>query len=212
MRAGPRGELPACGRVALDRRGHFVELDAEHVVQQERRAFERREPFEREQQRQRDVFLFIFLDDRLGQPRADIGLALVPRGLQLVEAHPHHHPAQERFRYAHLGAVDVHPADERLLHHVLGIRDGTEHPVRDADQRAAQRVEARGRIGPFFGAAPGRVEVRHQATIFAAAAFASAGSIHNPKPTARRFQPLITLIISVSFTCSSWLKWSFNAA
>ncbi|MCY1290547.1 hypothetical protein D9M70_396970 [compost metagenome] len=121
----------------------------------------------------------------------------------MVEAEPGHGTAQEGFGFAHSRTVGPHPADEGLLHDVLGIGDRAEHAVGDADQLRTQRVENRRCV--LLGGA------RHQAA-FSAAAFASAGSTQRPKPTARRFQPLMTLIISVSFTCSSSVNCCFSAS
>ena len=146
MAARPRGELAAGGRVAPDRRRDFLEVQPEHVVQQEGRALERRQTFQRQHQRQGDVLLFRLLDDRIGQPRADIGLALVPRRLELIETEARDRAAQERLRLTHRAAVGPHPADEGLLQHVLGIGDGAEHAVGDAHELRTQRVEAFRRV------------------------------------------------------------------
>src|SRR5690606_22499494 len=104
----------------------------------------------------------------------------------------------------HNAAVGGVPADECLLHHVLRIGDRAEHAVGDPHEHGALRGETpRSVVG-----LPG---LRHQAAC-AAAAFAAAGSTHSPKPTASLFQPLMTLIIRVSFTCSSALKWVCSAS
>ncbi|GEM_PF-3778956 len=86
--ARPTRKLAAYRGPAIDRRGNFLETDAEHVVQQEGGPFERRETFERHHQRQRHVVDFAIrgLDDRLGQPRSDIGLAPMPRRFEMIEA------------------------------------------------------------------------------------------------------------------------------
>ena len=87
---GPRaaGKLAARRRLAADRLGDLLEVDAEHVVQEEGGALQRRQALERQHQRQRDVVDLVLrrLDDRFRQPRPDIGLAPVPRRFQLVEA------------------------------------------------------------------------------------------------------------------------------
>jgi hypothetical protein len=70
----------------------------------------------------------------------------MPRGFELVEAKPGHDPTQERLRLAYLVAIDIEPAQERLLDHVLGVRDRTQHPVGNTDQEGTQRVEARRRV------------------------------------------------------------------
>ena len=102
MGARPGGELAAGGRVALDGGRDLLEAQPEHVVQQEGGPLERRKPFQRQHQRQGDVFLFLLFDDRLGKPGADIGLALAPRRFELIEAEPRDRAAQERLGLAHL--------------------------------------------------------------------------------------------------------------
>ena len=199
LRARAR-ELPAGGGAAPDRRRDLLEADPEDVVQQEGGPLERREPLERQHQRQGDVLLLLgLLDHRLGKPRADIDLAPAPRRLELVEAEPRHGAAQEGLGLAHRAAVGAHPADERLLHHVLGVGDRAEHAVGDAGEAGTQRIEDRRRV-------PMLPRAGH------AAVFRAGISSHPPKPTTSRFQPLMTLITSVSFTCSSSVKWASSAS
>ena len=172
-------------------------------MQQECRPLERRKAFQRQHQRQGDVFLFLLFDDGIGKPGTDIGLALAPRRLELIEAEPRDGAAQERLGLTHLAAVGPHPADEGLLHDVLGVGHRAEHAVGDAHELRTQRIEAR-RCVLVAGAC-------HQAAAWPAA-FAAAGSSHTPKPTARRFHPLMTLIINVSLTCSSSVNSAFRAS
>jgi len=174
-------------------------------VQQEGSPLEWREPLQRQHQRQGHVLLDLFLHDGFGKPGTDIGFALVPRGFQLIEAEPGHDPAQECLRLAHRAAVGLHPADEGLLQNVLRIGQGAEHAVGDALQLRPQRVERHRSV------IPKRQIARHAAAALRLA-FTSAGSTQRPKPTARRFQPLMTLIIRVSFTCSSSLNCAFRAS
>src|SRR5262249_52273833 len=130
----------------------------------------------------------------------EISLALAPRRLELIEAEPRDGAAQERFGLAHLAAISPHPADEGLLQYILGIGDGAEHAISNAHELRTQRVETRRCVLVLM--------VNHQAAAsFAEAALAASGSSANrPKPTASRFQPLMTLIINVSLTCSSSVK------
>src|SRR3546814_2380309 len=74
MSPGPAGELAACRRFATDRLREFLEADAEHVVEEEGGAFQRRQALQRHHQRQRDVVDLVprLLDDRLRQPGHDI--------------------------------------------------------------------------------------------------------------------------------------------
>ena len=195
-------------RVALDCRCDLLEFEPEHIVQQERRPLERREAFQRQHQRQCDVVLLLLFDDGIGKPRAHIGLALAPRRLELIETEPRDRAAQERLGLAHLIAVGLHPADEGLLHDVLGVSHGAEHAVSDAHELWTQRVEARRCV-----LVPGAC---HQAAAAFGAALAvalmAAGSANWPKPTAMRFHPLMTLIIKVSLTCSASVNCAFSAS
>ena len=82
MAARPGGELPAGHGAAADGGGDFLEAEAEDVVQQEGGALQRRQALQRQHQRQGDVvgLRLRLLDQRLGQPGADIGFAADPRG------------------------------------------------------------------------------------------------------------------------------------
>ena len=95
-------ELAAGGRVALDGGRDLLESQPEHIVQQEGRPLERRKAFQRQHQRQGDVFLFVLFHDGIGKPGTDIGLALAPRRFELIEAEPRDRAAQERLGLAHL--------------------------------------------------------------------------------------------------------------
>ena len=141
--ARTRSELAAGRRVTLDGRGDLVEVQPEHVVQQEGRPLERRKTFQRKHQRQGDVFLFLLFDDGIGKPGADIRLALTSRRFQLIETEARDRAPQERLGFAYLAAVGLHPADEGLLHNILGVRDGAEHAVGHAHELWTQRVETR---------------------------------------------------------------------
>src|SRR5581483_8842139 len=122
---------------------------------------------------------------------------------ELVETEARDRAAQERLGLAHLGAIGLHPADEGLLHDILGVRDRAEHAVGDTLELRTQRLERSRRV---VGTG-----LRHQAAALAIF-FASAGSTKRPKPTAMRFQPLMMSIIKVSFTCSSALKCAASAS
>ena len=143
------------------------------------------------------------LPQGIGKPGTDISLALVTRRLELIEAEPRDRTAQERLGFAHLAAVGPHPADEGLLHDVLGVSHRAEHAIGDAHELGTQRIETRRCVL--------MADACHQATA-RTAAFAAAGSSQTPKPTARRFQPLMILITSVSFTCSSSVNSAFRAS
>ena len=80
-------------------------------------------------------------EQRLGEPSAHVGLAPRPRGGELVEAQ-----VGEDLRQPGLGdldAVDVGglPAQERLLHGVLGLVRGAEETVGDGLQTGPRQLE-----------------------------------------------------------------------
>jgi hypothetical protein len=94
VRPGTRGKLPARRLAPLQCAGHFAEGEIEHVVQEERCAFERRQPIERQQQRHRQVLGQLgaavgrerrCVHDWLRQPRADILLVAGASRRQHVE-------------------------------------------------------------------------------------------------------------------------------
>ena len=193
MAARTAGELAACRRIAIDRRGDLVEADAEDVVKQKGGALQRRQALQRQHQRQRHVVDLVLrrLDHRLRQPWPDIGLTPMPRRFQLIEAKPGHDAAQIGFRLTHRGAVGIEPAQKRFLDNVLGVRDRTHHPVGDANEFRAQRIETCGRVSATLSSS------RHLPLV---------DGMHRAKPTCTRFQPLIATINSVSVTCSSSLN------
>ena len=143
--ARPRRELADGGGVPVQGRGDLVEAEAEHVVQQEGRAFEGREPLQRQHQRHGEILAHLVralrFQNRLGQPGSDIGLALDPRRFEDVEAQARDGLGQEGARFANGGAVRLVPADIGLLHHILGFRDGAEHAVGEADQPRPEGLE-----------------------------------------------------------------------
>src|SRR5262249_8725094 len=112
------------------------------------------------------------------------------------------HPAKERLGLADLFAINPHPADEGLLHHVLGVRHRAQHAIGDTHEARAQRIKDL-RCAPEAWLPPQAAPLPPP--------LADASSSHVPKPTESRFQPLMTLIMSVSFTCSSSLNWALSA-
>jgi hypothetical protein len=146
MLAGAAGELAAGRDVAIDGLRDLVEILAEHVVQQKRRALQRRQPFQRHHQRQRDVvglLGLVHLDHRFGHPWSDICLALHACGFQVIKAEPRHGLGQERPRVGHRRAIRPVPAQIRVLHDVIGFRDRAQHAVGDAGQSRTQRRKGR---------------------------------------------------------------------
>jgi len=195
MGPGAACKLATRGRLPPDRGRDLLEVEAEHVMQQEGGALQRRQTFQRHQQRQSDVVVQLILSrfhDRLRQPRADIGLAPAPDRLELVQAQARDHPAQKCSRFAHRVSIDVEPAQEGVLDHVLRVRDRAQHPIGNADKTRAQWIEDGGGVLARFGC--------HQAAFFSSAGWTAR------KPILIRFQALTSPISRVSFTCSSSVK------
>jgi hypothetical protein len=86
--------------------------------------------------------VLIGFDQGFRQPWPDIGFAPPPRGLQLVEAEARDDTAQIGFRFENGVAIGVEPAQERVLHDVLRVRDRCEHAIGDANQSRTQRIKA----------------------------------------------------------------------
>jgi hypothetical protein len=136
MGAGAGGELPARGLAAAQCAPHFDEVEAEHVVQQEARAFERRQPFEEQHQRDRNILRKLavplaegFVHHRLRQPRPDIDLAPRLRRFHPVKAEPRHHRSEIVARLNDRGPVGPVPAQIGILQHVLGLGARAQHAV-----------------------------------------------------------------------------------
>jgi hypothetical protein len=68
-------------------------------------------------------------DERFGQPLANIFLALNARRLQIVDAQTADDGDQECSRGPEITIRGLLPADKRVLHHVLGVRDRSNHAV-----------------------------------------------------------------------------------
>ena len=147
--ARPAGARPA--GVASSDGGDLLEVVAEDVVQHERDALGGREALEHDQQREAEVLgdaralggagLF---DDRLGQPRADVGLAPHARGAQRVQRQPRDRGGQPALEVADLVGVDALQPQPRLLDDVLGLGEAAELAVGEPQQAGAQRLEALG--------------------------------------------------------------------
>jgi hypothetical protein len=78
--------------------------------------------------RQCHLVLGLWLGEhRLRQPLADIDLASRPSRPQVIKAQPAHHRGQPRPRILNLLAAIQ--AQERLLHHLLGLEHTAKHPI-----------------------------------------------------------------------------------
>src|SRR5262249_56126838 len=100
-----------------------------------------REAVQCEHERERDVFPFFLLDDRIRKPGADIGFTLQLCRFELIETKPRDHPAKERLGLTDVFAINPHPADEGLLHHVLGVRHRAQHAIGDTHEARAPRIK-----------------------------------------------------------------------
>jgi hypothetical protein len=108
------GKLPARSVAPLQRRRHFAEREIEHVVQQEGSALERRQPVERQEQRDGQIFGELRaavrrercrVNDRLRQPWTDVLLAPCARRGQHVETNACRRGHEKRSRVGHVVAV-----------------------------------------------------------------------------------------------------------
>jgi hypothetical protein len=137
------GELATGRRLTANGVSDFIEVYAEHVVQKKGRPLQWRQALKREHERKREVVDLVFrrLDNRVWEPRTNIGFAPAPCGVEMVEAEARHDAPQPCFRFAHRGAVSAEPAEESLLNDILRIRDRSQHPIGDACKPWAQRVE-----------------------------------------------------------------------
>lgn len=146
--AGAGGELAAGGGVAVERGGDLGEVVAEDVVQEEGGALERREALEGEHEGEGDVLVScgVVVDQGVGEPGADVGLALVLCGLELVEAEADDGAAEEGGGLLDGGAVGAQPAEEGVLDGVLGVGDGAGHAVGEAREGGAEGLEGGGGV------------------------------------------------------------------
>jgi hypothetical protein len=130
--------------------GDLGKRRVEDVVKQEGRAFQRRQPVERQQQGERKVVgqfgggigrQALRVEHRLGEPRADIDLPLRLRALQAVETEPGHHGDEKGFRVMHV--LRSGKAEIGVLHDVVRVAAASEHAIGEPEQAPAmgrQRV------------------------------------------------------------------------
>jgi hypothetical protein len=123
----------------------------ERLAQHEHRTFGRGEPFQQQQHGHRDGFALlravqraqrrVLGEHRFGQPLADVGLPPDPRRGQFVAAHVGEHGGQPGDRIDDAGPVGRVPAQEGVLHRVLGRAGRAEQPVGDGEQARAMGLE-----------------------------------------------------------------------
>ena len=148
--AGPRGQLPAGRLGAVEHGGDLGERRVEDVVKQEGRAFQRRQPVERQQQGEREIVgefgggigrEALRVEHRLGKPRPDIDLPLGSCALQAIETEPRHDGDEKRLRVVHV--LRAGKAEISILHHVFRVAAASEHAISEPEQAPAmgrQRV------------------------------------------------------------------------
>jgi len=155
-RAG--AELADVVRALADDPGDLPILVVEDVVEHQDGSLLRRQALQQHEHRQRQRVGHLRVprrivvavgDDRLRQPLPDVVLATSARRAQRVDRQPGGHGGDERARRRDLLAPLERPmhAQQRLLHHVLGLGDAAEHPVGDREGDRPQLVEQSLAIG-----------------------------------------------------------------
>ena len=136
MGPGAACQLATRGGISLDRGRDLLKVEAEHVMKQEGGALQRRQTLQRHQQWQSNVVQLILarFHNWLRQPSADVSFALAPDRLEPIQAQARDDPAQKCCRLAHGVSVDIEPAQEGVLDHVLRVSDRAQHPISDADK------------------------------------------------------------------------------
>ena len=149
--AGARDELAARGLGFLQHRGDGRVVAIEGVMQDERRTFLRRQPFEHKEQRQRQIGgefrargrriggegARIVGQDRLRQPRSHINLPPRARRPQRVQRKPDRDGRKPGMRIADVCAVHAAPFDPGLLHDIFRRRHLAQHAIGKAQKMRA---------------------------------------------------------------------------
>ena len=91
----------------------------------------------------------LFLDDRLRQPRSDVGLATDTRGSQVVDGQARGESREVRLGRLDRDALLARPMEtqERLLDDVLGLGDAADHPIGDGEGQGPVGGDLRFRRG-----------------------------------------------------------------
>jgi hypothetical protein len=119
--------------------------DVEDVTQEKGGALLGREPLEHKEEGDREIVAPLetpigwraaveVARPRLRQPGADIGAAFGRRFAQAIDRKPRRRGHQPRLGRPDRRGIGLVPAQERLLHNVLGIAEGAEHPIGDTAQ------------------------------------------------------------------------------
>ena len=142
--------MPAGRLGAVKHGGDLGKRGVKDVVEQERRAFQRRQPVERQQQCERQVVRqfgggvgrqALGIEHGLRQPRPDIDLPLGSCALQAVETEPGHDGDEKRLRVMHV--LRAGKAEIGILYDVFRVAAASEHAIGEPEQAPAmgrQRV------------------------------------------------------------------------
>jgi hypothetical protein len=143
--ARPRQDLTRVVLALADDLRDLGERVVKGVAQHEHGALLGGEALEQDEEGQRDGLLVLdlrragVLDERLGQPVADIALAPHPRRAQDVDGQPRRGRRQPRLGVVHV--VGVMQAQQRLLDDVLGLGHRSEHPVGHGEGQRTELVD-----------------------------------------------------------------------
>ena len=144
--ARAREDLPRVRLALADAPRDLVEVELEHLAQQEDRALGRRqllqqhEECRRQGRRQLGGFLIRFCQ-RFGQPWTWILHASPLGAAQMVDAQPRDDGREIRARGADVGVLVLTRPEPRVLHDILGFAGAAEHPVRNREQQRSMRLE-----------------------------------------------------------------------
>ena len=142
--------MPAGRFGAVEHGGDLGKWRVEHVVEEEGRAFQRRQPVQRQQQCEREVVgqfggglgrQALCIEHGLGEPWADIDFPLRLCAFQAIETESGHNGDEKS-----LGVVNaLRPGKAQIgvLHHVFRVAAAAEHPIGEPEQAPAmgrQRV------------------------------------------------------------------------
>ena len=146
--ARAREDLPRVRGALVDGLRDVVEVELEHLAQQEDRALGRRQPLQQDEEcrgqrrRQRGRFLIRF-GQRFRQPGTWIHHASPLCAAQMVDAQPRDDGREVRPRRTDVGVLVLARPEPRVLHDVLGFAGAAEHPVRNREQQRSMCLERR---------------------------------------------------------------------
>jgi len=152
--AGAPVDLAAVRLGLPDHFGDLAVAEAERFPEDEDGALDRAEPFEEEEERGREVVGAVvvasgvagqvderILDEGFGEPGSDVLETSGPGRFQGVDAEACDEAHQVGARVVDRRVVDRVPADVGVLEHVLGLADGAEHSVGDAEEARSLALE-----------------------------------------------------------------------